>query len=72
MVRLGQGPAEDRRLVKRLLKGDEQAFEAFFDDYFPRLYRFALVRMSHQADAAEEVAQATLCAAIPKLASFAS
>ena len=36
---------EDRRLVKRLLAHDREAFTAFFDGYFPRLYRFARTRL---------------------------
>jgi RNA polymerase sigma-70 factor (ECF subfamily) len=60
----------DRELVRRLLTGDERAFEGFFDDYFPGLYRFALARTGRDEDAAEEIAQATLCAAIPKLRTY--
>jgi RNA polymerase sigma-70 factor (ECF subfamily) len=60
----------DRRLARRLLAGDERAFQEFFDSSFPGLYRFALVRLGHDAAAAEEVAQATLCAAIRKLGSY--
>ena len=33
---------EDRKLVERLLAGDERAFSSFFEEYFPRVYRFAL------------------------------
>jgi RNA polymerase sigma-70 factor (ECF subfamily) len=53
-----------------MLSGDEAAFAVFFEDCFPRLYRFALRRMDHDADAAEEVVQAALCAAISKLRTF--
>lgn len=53
-----------------MLQGDERAFDAFFDGQFPRLYRFALIRLDHNEDAAEEVAQAALCKAIRKLASY--
>jgi RNA polymerase sigma-70 factor (ECF subfamily) len=60
----------DRKLVRRLLSGDERAFTEFFDTYFPALFRFALARLDRDEDAAEEVVQATLCAAIPKLSTF--
>ena len=60
----------ERRLVRRLLLGEEEAFEAFFEDYFPRLYRFAMARMGRDADAAEEVVQATLCNAVSSLDTF--
>jgi RNA polymerase sigma-70 factor, ECF subfamily len=56
----------DRRLVRRLLAGDEPAFAEFFDDYFPRLFRFAVRRLGDE-DAAEEVVQATLVQALRKL-----
>jgi len=61
---------DDRELVKRMLAGKEQAFEEFFDRYFPGLYRFALRRLNSNADAAEEVAQAALCKALQKLATY--
>ena len=60
----------DRELVLRLLSGDERAFAEFFDGYSPGLFRFALARMGRDDDAAEEVVQATLCTAIPKLATY--
>lgn len=62
--------SDDRLLVKRLLTGEERAFEDFFEIYFPRLYRFALSRLDHNADAAEEVVQTTLTKVIMKLHTF--
>src|SRR5262245_23890982 len=53
-----------------MLAGEERAFEEFFDGHFPALYRFALARVGHDPDAAEEVAQATLCKAIGKLHTY--
>ncbi|MGH9312845.1 MAG: RNA polymerase sigma factor [Vicinamibacterales bacterium] len=53
-----------------MLAGDERAFDEFFDGHFPGLYRFAMARMHHDADAAEEVVQATLFAAISKLRTY--
>ncbi len=63
-------PEQDRALVRRLLAGDERAFEEFFDRHFPGIYRFALARLRGDADAAEEVAQMTLCKAISKLDTY--
>jgi RNA polymerase sigma-70 factor, ECF subfamily len=60
---------EDRQRVRALLRGDERAFRAFFDELFPRLFRFALVRLGDEA-AAEEVVQATLCRAVPHLGGY--
>jgi RNA polymerase sigma-70 factor (ECF subfamily) len=53
-----------------MLAGDEQAFETFFGSHFPALYRFALARLGGDPDAAEEIAQATLCKAISKLGTY--
>jgi RNA polymerase sigma-70 factor (ECF subfamily) len=61
---------DDRELIRRMLAGDERAFEAFFNAYFPRVYRFALPRLNGDADATREVVQAALGKAIRKLASF--
>ena len=63
-------PAADRELVKRLLAGEETAFESFFGQTFPGLYRFALPRLGYDPDAAEEVAQAALSRAVVKLSTF--
>src|SRR5262245_57342870 len=60
----------DKSLVRRMLAGEEAAFDEFFGACFPALYRFALPRMNAQADAAEEVVQATLCRAISKLGTY--
>ena len=60
----------DKVLVERLLAGEERAFEEFFEGYFPRLYRFALVRLNHNPDAAEEVVQITLTRVIRKLHTY--
>lgn len=58
---------EDRKLTKRLLAGDERAFSQFFDDYFSRLYRFSLARLSNDEEAACEVTQAALSRALQKI-----
>ena len=57
---------DDRKLVKRLLAGDEQAFSQFFDENFSRLYRFALARLSRDEDVAGEIVQAALSRALRK------
>ena len=61
---------EDRRLVKRLLAHDREAFTAFFDGYFPRLYRFARARLGDDPDTTKEIVQVTLTKAVRKLASY--
>lgn len=54
---------DDLALARRLAAGDEAAFDAFFADYFPRLYRFARARLGTD-DAAEDVVQVTLIKAL--------
>jgi RNA polymerase sigma-70 factor (ECF subfamily) len=61
---------EDRRLVKRLLAHDREAFNAFFDGYFPRLYRFARTRLGDDPDTTKEIVQVTLTKAMRKLESY--
>lgn len=51
---------DDRRLARRLLDGDERAFNRFFDDNFARLYRFALARMGDDRESTREVVMTTL------------
>ena len=45
---------EDKRLVKRLLAGNEQAFNCFFEENFSRIYRFVMARVSNDREAALE------------------
>jgi RNA polymerase sigma-70 factor (ECF subfamily) len=63
-------PSLDKVLVRRMLDGDERAFEEFFAASFTGLFRFALARLHGNEDAAEEVVQSTLCRAIAKLATY--
>jgi RNA polymerase sigma-70 factor (ECF subfamily) len=60
----------DRKLVRKMLAGDERAFNEFFDGHFPGLFRFALARLNRNENAAEEVAQVTICKAITKLDTY--
>jgi RNA polymerase sigma-70 factor (ECF subfamily) len=59
----------ERELVRRMLGGDEGAFDEFFEDYFPRLFRFAVLRLRDQ-DAAEDLVQNSLIAAVRNLRSW--
>jgi len=61
---------DDRKLVKRLLAGEERAFNLFFDEYFSRLYRYVLTRLSGNDDATREVVQAALTKAIQKIHTY--
>ena len=59
----------ERELVRRMLGGDEGAFDEFFADYFPRLFRFAVLRLRDQ-DAAEDLVQNSLISAVRSLHSW--
>jgi RNA polymerase sigma-70 factor (ECF subfamily) len=61
---------DEQRLVRRMLDGNERAFGEFFDEYFARLYRFALPRLNGNVDSTKDVVQTTLCKAIAKLDTF--
>ena len=61
---------DERFLVRRMVRGDEAAFEEFFSASFGPLFRFALPRVGGDADAAEEVVQAALCRAVRKLTTY--
>jgi len=57
-------------LARRVLAGDEAAFEEFFERYFPRLYRFAVPRLGGNEDASEEIVQRVLIRALDRLHSY--
>jgi len=59
----------EREMVRRMLGGDEAAFDEFFADYFPRLFRFAVLRVRDQ-DAAEDIVQNSLIAGVRHLGSW--
>ena len=61
---------DDRELIQQMLAGEERAFNAFFTEYFPRVYRFALPRLNRNEDTAKDVVQATLIKAMRKLGDF--
>lgn len=57
----------DKKLVQELLTGEESDFKNFFDEYFPRVYRFAYNRLSDNQEATEEIVQNTLSKTILNL-----
>ena len=56
--------------MRRVLDGDEQAFETFFSVVHPVLYRFALARLDGDTDAAGDIAQAAICKVMAKLHTY--
>lgn len=65
--RPADGEHEDKALARRILDGDERAFEDFFHAYAPRLYRFALARLGQDNELAREVVQSAVCKGIESL-----
>jgi RNA polymerase sigma-70 factor (ECF subfamily) len=61
---------KDRSLAGRVAAGDRPAFDEFFREYFPRLYRFTLSRVDNDPDLAEEVVQRTMCIVVRKMGSY--
>ena len=60
----------DQKLARRVASGDVAAFDEFFREYFPRLFRFTLTRTEGNADLAEEVVQRTMCIIVRKMGSY--
>ncbi len=61
---------QDRALARRVSSGNSAAFEEFFREYFPRLYRFTLSRVGDDTDLAEEVVQRTMCLVLRKMRGY--
>ncbi len=61
--------SDDLDLAKRILDGDEEAFEDFFEGQFPGLYRFTLARLK-DPDLTREIVQSAICKAIANLRNY--
>jgi RNA polymerase sigma-70 factor (ECF subfamily) len=61
---------QDRILARRVSGGEQRAFDEFFREYFPRLYRFTLSRADNDAELAEEIVQRTMCIVVRKMGSY--
>jgi RNA polymerase sigma-70 factor (ECF subfamily) len=61
---------QDIALARRILAGDEAAFDEFFDAYFSPLYRFAIARLSGDENAAEDVVQRVLIRGLDRLHTY--
>ena len=61
---------KDRSLAAKVAAGDQAAFDAFFKEYFPRLFRFTLTRVNNNEELAEEIVQRTMCIVVRKMGSF--
>lgn len=61
---------KDRSLAARVAAGDQGAFDEFFKEYFPRLFRFTLSRVDNNAELAEEIVQRTMCIVVRKMSTY--
>lgn len=61
---------QDRKLARDVADGNADAFDAFFKEYFPRLFRFALGRVDNDPALAEEVVQRTMCIVVRKMGNY--
>jgi len=50
-----RGEVRELELVRRVIDGDEAAFRALYDRYFPRVYDFVQRRLRNRADTEETV-----------------
>ena len=60
----------DKKLAARLLEGDRKSFDAFFNSYYPRLFRFSLARLGNDHNLADETVQNVLCQALTKMSTY--
>jgi len=60
----------DRSLAAKVAAGDRDAFDAFFKEYFPRLFRFTLTRVDNNVELAEEIVQRTMCIVVRKMGTY--
>lgn len=62
--------AAERRLVRRMCVGDEEAFDTFAATYLPGLYRFAAARLTRDLDLVPDLVQTAVAKAIDRLDRF--
>jgi len=62
--------SEDRELARRVADGSRPAFDRFFREYFPRLFRFTVERTNGDAALAEEIVQRTMCQVVKHIGKY--
>lgn len=60
----------DKLIARRMLRGDAQAFNQFFDVYFPRLYRFTRARVGTDDNDVKDIVQNVLSRAVDKIHTY--
>lgn len=61
---------DDMALVRKMLSGQQAAFDEFFNAYFDRLFRFAMARLDNDEEAAEDAVQQALTRAVQRLKQY--
>lgn len=59
----------DKALAERMLAGDREAFDDFFESHMPGLYRFTMARLGER-EATREIVQTAICKAIAHLETY--
>ena len=60
---------KEKRLVERILAGEAEAFDAFYEEYFPRVYNYTYSKVRDHASA-EDLTQEIFVAFVDSLGSF--
>ncbi len=66
---LVRGSIPDEQLIERVANGDQDAFNALYERYFPRVFHFARRRLANRADV-EETVQEVFINVFSSLASY--
>jgi len=61
---------DERAAYRGLLEGDQAAFDRFFNEFFPRLYRFILTRVGDDHEAAQALCQQALVQGLTRFAKY--
>ncbi|MCF6300517.1 MAG: RNA polymerase sigma factor [Proteobacteria bacterium] len=61
---------EDKKIANGISNRNEKVFNQFFDCYFPRLYRFSIVRLDGDQELAKDIVQETLFLAIKNIKQY--
>ncbi len=61
---------EDLSLARRVISGDEAAFEQLFEANTQRLFAYAMSQVGNDRELARELVQATFCKAVEKLHTY--
>ncbi len=62
--------SQESELVRRMLAGDEDAYDDFAEEYFAAVYRFAQSRARGDRELTRDIVQTTLTKAMEKLSTF--